>query len=225
MARKQKARERSEDLLPSDDGGSSIDKRELREGLELSSYLPFRVGTLSQRLLREAALVYKGARLPLTTPQWMVLCIVAGYQPLVASEISRISLIDEVGVSRVLMRIEKLGLVTRTRSRRDQRVLEISLTAAGWALYHELAAGMEAQQAFIKAALTQEEFQMLLGLIDRLDAVMNSSAAVRRVSNDVAEADEITPAGSGKKAATPDPSPPSETSCGHLSPSFLRENR
>lgn len=204
MTKRQRAQKNLDDKLSLEGRIAPAGEAIPGERLELSCYLPFRVGILSQRLLREASLIYKKARLPLTTPQWMVFCVLANYQPLVASEISRISLIDEVGVSRAVASLKRLGLVIRTKSRQDQRVLEISLTESGWVFYLELAARMEEQQALIQAAVTQEEFRMFLGLIDRLDGVMNSMADLRHIYGEAADVSEIYAGLPGSRAGRPD---------------------
>ncbi|WP_375779398.1 MarR family winged helix-turn-helix transcriptional regulator [Bradyrhizobium sp. ma5] len=191
MAKKKKSDEsRSQ---PTSRSGHSVSPRARAEvaTLDLSTYLPFRLGILSQRLLREASLIYKRASTPLTTPQWMVVCIVANHQPLLASEISRVSLIDEVGVSRAVASLERLDLVSRQKSRQDQRVLEISLTASGHALYRELAAKMQEQALLIQAAITREELQMFLGLLGRLDAVTTSMEELRRLYGEAADVSEL----------------------------------
>src|SRR2546430_3945893 len=68
--------------------------------LWLQEYLPYRLAVVATRMLREAARVYKTRRNPLTTAQWRVLAILANHEPLTATEICRISMLDKVAISR-----------------------------------------------------------------------------------------------------------------------------
>lgn len=204
--------DRTADKSPRGAHRGEDDDAERRE-LDFSTYLPFRLGVLSQRLLRESASTYKKGPIPLTTPQWMVFSIIANYQPLVASEISRISLIDEVGVSRAVAGLQRLHLVIRRRSRQDQRVLEISLTEAGLEFYREMAAKMFDQQALIQAAVTPDELRMLLGLVGRLDAVCASMADLRRIYGEAVDVRDVVSSIPGTGAVLSDisrqgPAPP-----------------
>jgi len=77
--------------------------------LWLNDYLPYRMAVVAARMLREAGRVYKRRRDPLNTPQWRVLGILANHEPLTASEISKISMLDKVAISRTLVEMVRRG--------------------------------------------------------------------------------------------------------------------
>jgi DNA-binding MarR family transcriptional regulator len=69
--------------------------------------------------------------LGLTYPQYIVLLILWEDAPCSVSHIGERALLNSNTLTPLLKRLEHLGYVCRTRSAADERVVEISLTAAG----------------------------------------------------------------------------------------------
>lgn len=147
--------------------------------LWLNDYLPYRFGVAATRMLREAARVYKQHSDPLTTPEWRVMCILSNFEPLVASEISRISMLDKVAVSRALSQLGARGLVARDRNRQDRRVLEVTLTRDGWRLYEALAPLMRQQEQLLRSIIDPEDVARVFAILDRFDAFFADLTAQR----------------------------------------------
>ena len=83
-------------------------------------------------------------------------------------------IVDGLGItllaslSEVLTKLEREGLIVRTRSEKDRRQLDITLTDAGWKEAEALA---KRRQAFVSHAfdiLTDNERTQLLETLDRL---------------------------------------------------------
>ena len=70
----------------------------------------------------------------LTHPQYLVMLALWGESPLSVREIGALLQLDSPTLSPLLKRLEGSGLVTRTRSRADERQVDIALTQKG----HEL---------------------------------------------------------------------------------------
>jgi len=138
--------------------------------LWLRDYLPYRLGVVATRMLREAGRIYKQYDDRLTTPEFRVVAILANFQPLGASEISKVSMLDKVAVSRALAQLTRRGLVTRARTRRDQRILEVTLTAYGWDNYRKLVPLIRKQESALRAVINPAELNKLFGILDRYDA-------------------------------------------------------
>src|SRR5207302_2972502 len=123
-------------------GGARMSRRPPRPSHEdvlwLNDYLPYRLAVIATRMLREASQVYKRRPDPLTTPQWRVLAILANFEPLTATEIGRISMLDKVAISRALAQLQRRGFVARQSIRDDRRALHVTLTAGGWRYYNDL---------------------------------------------------------------------------------------
>ena len=76
----------------------------------------------------------------LTTSQYNVLRILRGSHPksLTAGEIGERTIAREPDITRLVDRLDDKGLVKRTRSEEDRRVVEVEITGKGLALLREL---------------------------------------------------------------------------------------
>ena len=137
--------------------------------LWLQDYLPYRLAVVATRMLRDAARVYKSRRNPLTTAQWRTLGILANHEPLTATELCRISMLDKVAISRALAQLQRRGFVTRQRTDHDARARTVHLTATGWRYYNELVPQMKQQEQTLRALLKEGELERLYELLDRFD--------------------------------------------------------
>jgi DNA-binding MarR family transcriptional regulator len=144
--------------------------------LWLQDYLPYRMAVVAARMLRDASRVYKSRRNPLTTPQWRSLGILANHEPLTATELCRISMLDKVAISRALGQLQRRGFVTRQRIDNDRRARQITLTAAGWRYYNELVPEMKRQEETLRALLSDGEGERLFDLLERFDAFFAQKA-------------------------------------------------
>ena len=147
--------------------------------LWLNDYLPYRLAVIATRMLREASQVYKRRPDPLTTPQWRVLAILANFEPLTATEIGRISMLDKVAISRALAQLQRRGLVARQRIRDDRRALHVTLTAAGWRYYNDLVPEMKRQEQALRQVLPPAELKKLFEMLEQFDEFQRSSPCTR----------------------------------------------
>ena len=74
------------------------------------------------------------AELGLTYPQYLVMLVLWEEQPLTVSRLGERLHLDSGTLSPLLKRLEAAGLVSRSRSRVDERSVVVSLTAAGRSL-------------------------------------------------------------------------------------------
>ena len=74
------------------------------------------------------------AALGLTYPQYLVMLVLWAGDDLTVSEIGERLFLDSATLTPLLKRLEAAGLVTRTRSQRDERQVVIALSPAGRAL-------------------------------------------------------------------------------------------
>jgi DNA-binding MarR family transcriptional regulator len=73
----------------------------------------------------------------LTHPQYLVMLALWGESPLSVHQIGSLLQLDSPTLSPLLKRLEAAGLVTRTRSRDDERQVDIALTPKGGDLRSE----------------------------------------------------------------------------------------
>ena len=73
-------------------------------------------------------------------------------------------------VTRLLARLEKAGLLTRTRATTDRRAVEVAITEAGLVLLSELDGPARGEIAAVTRHLTDDELATLSSLLERLRA-------------------------------------------------------
>lgn len=102
----------------------------------------------------------------LTTAQFDVLNQIAVYEPITQSELAQKATVSEGGMSRMLARLEKNGLIKR---KQKWKIKEIYLTEEG---RNKLDAAFQTQLAFQSSffdeVLTKKEQKMLLKLMSRV---------------------------------------------------------
>jgi MarR family transcriptional regulator, organic hydroperoxide resistance regulator len=88
---------------------------------------------LVYRLHRAITDVYRPvlADLGLTYPQYLVMLVMWESQPLTVSQLGERLQLDSGTLSPLLKRLEGAGLIERTRSTKDERSVEVSLTRQG----------------------------------------------------------------------------------------------
>ncbi|MFZ3342517.1 MAG: MarR family transcriptional regulator [Terriglobales bacterium] len=112
----------------------------------------------------------------LTGTQYNALRILRGAEPegLPCSEIGERMITHDPDVTRLLNRLEKRGLVKRTRAKTDRRVIYGRITAAGLRLLHEMDVPVEKYGRKVLRHVEQEKLQELIEL---LELVRGGSAA------------------------------------------------
>jgi MarR family transcriptional regulator, organic hydroperoxide resistance regulator len=110
---------------PQDTGPTS----QMNDPLALERQVCFALVVASRSVLS----VYRPLLEPmgLTHPQYLVMLALWGASPLSVREIGSLLQLDSPTLSPLLKRLEAAGLVTRTRSRDDERQVNIALTPKG----------------------------------------------------------------------------------------------
>jgi transcriptional regulator, MarR family len=105
-------------------------------------------------------------RFGLTTAQFDVLIQIQTYQPITQSELAEKVTVTQGGISRMLARLEKDGLIER---KQEWKIKKISLTNKGEEIL-EVATPEQVvfQSSFFNEALTEEELKKLYELTTKL---------------------------------------------------------
>jgi DNA-binding MarR family transcriptional regulator len=102
--------------------------------------------------------------------QWVVLVRIASGVGASAAELCRAIGYDSGSMTRMLDRLEKRGLIYRSRSVEDRRVIELHLTDLGKELYPQLTLiAIDTLNCFLKD-FTPAEADVLMGFLDRVKA-------------------------------------------------------
>ncbi|MDR4888346.1 MarR family transcriptional regulator [Fredinandcohnia sp. QZ13] len=102
----------------------------------------------------------------LTTAQFDVLMQISTYEPLTQSELAEKVTVTQGGISRMLTRLEKEGLIER---KQDWKTKTISLTKKGREkLDHAFEEQLAFQSSFFDESLSKEEQKILYTLMSRV---------------------------------------------------------
>ncbi len=111
-----------------------------------------------------------GRRLRMSLSEWRVLLVVADRPGITAQDLADYIGLDKMSVSRAARGLVARGRLARRASERDRRRLHLSLTAAGWRVYDEIASsGMGRERAVFGALPARERvrfFDQLTRLVE-----------------------------------------------------------
>lgn len=129
--------------------------------------------SVGHQLVRVAALMRRVAEVRmaehgLTDAQWKPLWLVSSGRAATPIELAREMDVDAGAVTRTLDRLEAKGLIARTRSDTDRRVVQLALTEAGQAAVAQVPAVLATVNNDFLEGFTPDEWQQLRGLLDRM---------------------------------------------------------
>lgn len=108
--------------------------------------------------------------------QWRVLGVVAALQPVRFGDLVRALQLDKGQLSRLVKTLADDGLVSVEPDPRDQRVTIVALTAKGRATNEEVLRATLQRNEQVLAALTRDEVETLLRLLDKLHPLLEHRA-------------------------------------------------
>ncbi|HEX8385773.1 MAG TPA: MarR family transcriptional regulator [Rubricoccaceae bacterium] len=105
-----------------------------------------------------------------TPAQYNVLRILRGHgpEPMTCSQIGSRLLDRTPDVTRLLARLQRAGLVTRTRATHDRRAVQVAITDAGLAVLDDLDAPARAEIDGMTQHLSDAELTTLSALLEKL---------------------------------------------------------
>ena len=107
--------------------------------------------------------------LGITYPQYLVLLVLWEQDKQPVCDIGKRLLLDTNTMTPLLQRMEKAGLITRTRGKEDTRQRIVSLTKQGRALYEQAQHIPEdMRKAVMMPESKMEEFLQMIPLLDQL---------------------------------------------------------
>lgn len=101
------------------------------------------------------------AQLGITEGQWRVLRALWESDNMTLSELAPVTLIESPALVGVVDRLERQGLVRRTRSVKDRRLVHVGLTSAGRKLEGQARPLVDEAYARIKSSVTAAEWKAL----------------------------------------------------------------
>ena len=136
--------------------------------LQLASFLPYRLSTLSNRISRAIADLYE-ERFQLTLPEWRVMAVLGEEPDLSATEVAERTAMDKVAVSRAVNRLIEAGRLERHFAADDKRRSVLALSAHGRRVYRQIVPLAITYEEALLERLTAKEIDTLDGLLKKLE--------------------------------------------------------
>lgn len=133
---------------------------------DIQRELGFLVGSLASAM--RTGLNRELAPLNISSAQWAILDACHEGEADTLTSLARVIPIDSASISRHVDRLVRVGLVQRSRSTRDRRLVRLSLTDAGNRLMPELAERVQANNAKFLAGITKREQEAMMRTIRRM---------------------------------------------------------
>ena len=105
--------------------------------LKLADFLPYRLSVLANRVSSQLASAYS-TRFDISIAEWRVIAVLGECAAVSADFVCAKTEMDKVTVSRAVAKLLKKHYVTRRFTRHDRRQSQLSLAAAGRALYADI---------------------------------------------------------------------------------------
>jgi DNA-binding MarR family transcriptional regulator len=151
--------------------------------LRITDLISYRLGRVANLASRGAALRYR-RQFGVSLMEWRIVALLGGFAPMSLNDVAKEAGLDKGQTSRAVSALRERGIVARAVAPGDARLVSLSLTAAGEALYRGLMAAAEERNDAFANALTKEERACL----DRaLAKVAQAAQALIRAERQVEE--------------------------------------
>jgi DNA-binding MarR family transcriptional regulator len=135
--------------------------------LVLGDFLPYRLSVLSNRVSGAIAGLY-AERFAINMPQWRVMAVLGEQPGLTATELTALTAMDKVAVTRAVKSLVAAGRLRREASPTDGRAAHLRLTAKGEKLYARIAPLALAFEGAVLEGLSERERKQLDSILDKL---------------------------------------------------------
>jgi DNA-binding MarR family transcriptional regulator len=149
--------------------------RDENPSIRLEEFLPYRLSLLANTVSNAMAEIYRD-RFGLSIPDWRVLAVLARFPGSSAQDLVEHTRMDKVAVSRSVARLTERQLILRQTSDSDRRRSELKLSAAGRAMYAEIAPLALDYERQLLDALGEEHLAVLENLLAELQQAAESLA-------------------------------------------------
>ena len=154
-------------------------KRSVTDRIELERFLPYRLSVLTNLVSRAIADLYE-QRFNLTIPEWRVIAVLARQPGLSAAEVAAHTRMDAVAVSRAVTRLLRASRIRRSIAAEDRRRSVLRLSAAGEAVYREIAPVALRYERSLLEGLAATEITALDSILGKLLARAQALAGSAR---------------------------------------------
>lgn len=144
----------------------------MTERFNLSAFMPYRLAAIAERVSRRLSVEYE-REFGLSVAEWRVLVHVQRAGPVSVRDIHDYANLEKPRVSRAVARLEAAGLLRKSSSDGDARLVSISLTEDGKTALARLLPVVSEIEATLMAELTEDEAATFFRAIEKLHAALD----------------------------------------------------
>lgn len=144
----------------------------------LSSFLPYRLAVLSERVSRRLSVEYERTH-GLSVAEWRVLAHLSRCGAVSIRDIHNCVNLEKPRVSRAVSRLEETGLVQKLAAETDGRLVAISLTAAGQLVLADLVPMAQSIEQRLRDAVGPEDLKTFFKVMEQMHAALDEDPAAR----------------------------------------------
>ena len=148
------------------------------DAFNLSTFLPYRLAVLSERVSRRLSSEYENSH-GISVAEWRVLVHLLRCREVSVREIHDCVNLDKPRVSRAVSRLETAGLVRKVPGEDDGRLVAISLTDAGRHALSEILPAAITVEARLLDALSPAEIESFGAVMEKLHAVLDADPTAK----------------------------------------------
>ncbi|MEM9197303.1 MAG: MarR family transcriptional regulator [Pseudomonadota bacterium] len=137
------------------------------DAFDLDAFLPYQLAVLSARVSREFGQIY-ARRFGISIAEWRVIAHLAQAGTVSVREIHARVDMDKSKVSRAAARLEQAGLLTKAASKDDRRLVALTLTSEGQALFAKILPLARQFETDVLATLDAAQAQRFRHALERL---------------------------------------------------------
>ncbi|MGQ0676118.1 MAG: MarR family winged helix-turn-helix transcriptional regulator [Rhodospirillales bacterium] len=147
--------------------------------LMLDRFIPYRLSVLAARVSQRLAREYEQA-VGLQLPEARVMTVLGSFSPVSSNAVVQHTSMDKATVSRAIVRLFHLGLVTRTPDPRDRRLLILSFTPKGRRAYTKLTHAARRWESWFVEGMSRADRAGLVRMLARLGERLGSGRTGNR---------------------------------------------
>jgi DNA-binding MarR family transcriptional regulator len=144
----------------------------------LSNFLPYRLAVVSERVSRRLSVDY-GRSHNLSVAEWRVLVHLHRHGTVSVREIQDYANLEKSRVSRAVQRLVTAGLVRKTQSKVDARLVEIALTQNGMDALSEILPVASDVESRLLENIPENDLAAFYRVIDHIHDVLDSDPEAR----------------------------------------------
>ena len=144
----------------------------------LSDFLPYRLAVLAERVSRRLAAEYERSH-DLTVAEWRVLAHLSRSGAVSVRDIQGCVNLEKPRVSRAVSRLEREGLVSKAPVDLDGRLVAISLTAKGRAIFADIVPMAHDLEDRLRGAVDPTDLATFFRVMEQWHAVLDGDPKAR----------------------------------------------